>query len=116
MEVNAYSLDLRKKVIAYIQKGHTQKETAKVFDINVSTVRRWLRLVEENKSLKPVPTPRRPHKLSLEKLEEYVKEHPDAFLHEIAKALGSKKTTVFYALKKLGYKQKKLNCIGKEVK
>ena len=105
--MNAYSLDLREKVVAYVQNGHSQRETAKVFNINKATVSRWMKLVKENKSLKPVPTPRRPHKLSLEKLEAYVKEHPDAFLHEIAEALDSKKTTVFCALKKLGYKLKK---------
>ena len=105
--MNAYSLDLREKVVTYVQNGHSQRETAKVFNLNKSTVGRWMNLVKENKSLKPVPTPRSPHKLSLEKLESYVKEHPDAFLHEIAEALGSKKTTVFCALKKLGYKLKK---------
>ena len=113
--MNAYSLDLREKVVAYVQNGHSQREATKVFNLNKSTVGRWMKLVKENKSLKPVPTPRSPHKLSLEKLESYIKEHPDAFLHEIAEALGSKKTTVFCALKKLGYKlKKKQNCTEKE--
>ena len=115
--MNAYSLDLREKVVAYVQEGHSKIETAKVFNIDRSTVSRWINLVKENKSLKPVPTPRSPHKLPLDKLEAYVKEHPDAFLYEIAKALDSKKTTVFYALRKLGYKlKKKSNCTEKEKK
>ena len=105
--MNAYSLDLREKVVAYVQNGHSQRETAKVFNLNKSTVGRWMNLVKENKSLKPVPTPRSPHKLSLEKLESYVKEHPDAFLREIGDNFNCGPDAVARALKKLGFTRKK---------
>ena len=39
--MNVYSLDLRRKVIAYLEAGHTYRETAQHFSINVKSVLRW---------------------------------------------------------------------------
>ncbi|MGT2785369.1 helix-turn-helix domain-containing protein, partial [Streptococcus merionis] len=36
-----YELDFRKRVIAYVQEGHTKKETSKLFGISPNTLYLW---------------------------------------------------------------------------
>lgn len=105
--MNAYSLDLRKLVVAYVEEGHSQSEAARQFKLHPMTVSRWIRLKETTGSLKVLPVPRSPHKLALNALEEYVKEHPDAFLREIGEHFKCGKDAVARALKKLGFTRKK---------
>ena len=105
--MNAYSLDFRKLVVSYVEEGHTQAEAARHFKLHPDTVGRWIKLKKTTGSLRAIPVPRSPHKLPLEPLEKYVKEHPDAFLREIAAHFNCGKDAVARALKKLGFKRKK---------
>ena len=105
--MNAYSLDLRELVVAFVEEGHTQAEAARQFKLYSGTVSSWIKLKKTTGSLKVVPVPRSPHKLPLKPLEEYVKEHPDAILKEIASHFGCGKDAVARALKKLGFTRKK---------
>lgn len=105
--MNAYSLDLRKLVVAFVEEGHTQAEAARQFKLYSGTVSRWIKLKRTTGSLKAVAVPRSPHKLPLDELEKYTKEHPDAFLREIASHFGCGKDAVARALKKLGFTRKK---------
>ena len=75
--------------------------------MNPDTVERWIKLKKTTGGLKAVLVPRSPHKLPLDALEEYVKEHPDAFLREIAAHFNCGKDAVARALKKLGFTRKK---------
>ena len=105
--MNAYGIDLRKRVVRYVESGHSQAEAARHFELSPVTVSRWIKLKATTGSLKVVPVPRSPHKLDREKLKAYVKEHPDAYLKEIASHFGCGKDAVARALKKLGFKRKK---------
>ena len=105
--MNAYDLDLRKLVVAFVEEGHSQAEAARQFKLHPETVSSWIKLKKTTGSLKAVPVPRSPHKLPLEALEKYVKEHPDAFLREIASHFGCGKDAVARALKELGFTRKK---------
>ena len=105
--MNAYSLDLRKLVLAYVEEGHSQAEAARQFKLHSVTVSRWIKLKKTIGSLKAVAVPRSPHKLPLDALEKYVEEHPDDFLREIASHFGCGKDAVARALKKLGFTRKK---------
>ena len=52
----SYPVELREKVInAYLKSKGTQKEIADLFEINVSTVRRYLRKYEQGNDLAPRP-------------------------------------------------------------
>ena len=42
--MNAYSEDLRKKVINYIESGHSRKEACEVFGICLKSVTNWIKL------------------------------------------------------------------------
>ena len=41
MTTSPYSIDLRKKVISYLESGKSQKSASEIFAINASTVSRW---------------------------------------------------------------------------
>ena len=41
MSTSPYSLDLRKKVIEYINKGNSQKKASSIFNIHKNTISRW---------------------------------------------------------------------------
>ena len=105
--MNARSLDLRKRAIAYLNAGYTQRETAEHFAISQSSVKRWVRLLRTTGTLKVTPTPRSPHKLFLEPLKEYLDAHPDAFYREIAEQFHCSTYAVCKAVHKLGYTRKK---------
>lgn len=105
--MNACSLDLRKRVMDYLNAGHTMADTAEHFSVNISSVQRWKKLLKETGSLEVTPTPRGPHKLFLEPLKEYVDANNDATLETIAAHFGCAVTTVWNALQKLGYTRKK---------
>ena len=105
--MNAYDLDLRELVVAFVEEGHSQAEAARQFKLHPGTVSSWIKLKKTTGSLKPVPVPRSPHKLPLEALEKYVKEHSGAFLREIASHFGCGKDAVARALTKLGFTRKK---------
>ncbi|MDY4761873.1 MAG: IS630 transposase-related protein [Streptococcus thoraltensis] len=48
----AYSLDFRKKVLAYCDKTGSISEASVVFQISRNTISQWLKLVEYNPSEK----------------------------------------------------------------
>jgi transposase len=104
----AYSIDLRSRVIGFIRAGHTQEETGTIFNVGVSTIKRWLALLSETGSLGKRPLNRSASIFNSEKLKAYIEENPDAFLKEIAEHFGGSITGAFYALEreKLTYKKK----------
>jgi transposase len=103
----AYSIDLRKKVMEYLGKGHSQREAREIFGICFSTINDWLRQYQETGSLENNYPPRRRRKLDPEKLIAYVEEHPDAYTYEIGEVFGCSDVAVLKALKRLGITRKK---------
>jgi len=103
----AYSKDLRKKVIAYLEAGHTQREAGDVFHISVTAINRWNQLYKTTGKLEDKKPCRRYKKLEPEKLKAYVEEHPDAYLQEIGDAFGCSDTAVMKAFRRLGITRKK---------
>jgi transposase len=49
--MKAYSIDLRKKIVQSVRKGISKSETARRFDVNRSTVQRYIKQLEEEGSL-----------------------------------------------------------------
>jgi len=109
----AYSQDLRARVIAYVEAGHTQLLAAQRFHINDKTVRQWIVLKAETGSLEP-----REHRggakprVTKEELKLYVDAHPNAILEEMAKHFGFTIPGIAYHLHKHGYVQKKSKIRG----
>ena len=102
----SYSVDLREKVISYIMGGSSKREAARMFNIGEDTIYRWLRLHKAG-DLRPKKRISYPRKMDEEKLKEYVKDHPDHTITEIASALKLGRQTVFSWLRRLNITRKK---------
>ncbi len=104
----AYSVDFRKRAIEYIDEGHTYKELYEAFKIYPSAIASWRKLLDGTGSLEPQYDQRdSTRKIDMSKLEQAVKEKPDAYLEELAAQFGCTKQAVFYALKRLELTYKK---------
>ena len=106
----AYSVDLRSRVIDFINEGKTQEETSIVFKVGTSTIKRWLALLSETGSLEKRPLDRCPSKYESEKLNAYIEENPNALLKDIAAKFGGSISGAADALKreKITYKKRDL--------
>ncbi|MDE5076008.1 MAG: IS630 transposase-related protein [Trichodesmium sp. St5_bin2_1] len=108
-----YSLDLRQKVINFIEKGGTITEAAHTFGIGRASIYRWL----SRPQLEATKVKSRRRKLDWKELEKDVKENPESKLSDRAKKFGVNPTAIFYALKKMKITRKKNKfVIDKEVK
>lgn len=102
-----YGLDFRKRVISYVQLGHSKKDTCDLFGISTNTLYLWEKQLETKGHLERKPRALSPRKLPLDQLENYVREHPDAFLREIAEYFNCSIPSVWAALKKVNITLKK---------
>ena len=84
----AYSKDYRKRVLEYLEEGHTQAEAQEVFKIGCTTIKKWKKLLSEQGTLEKRPLEREARVYESDKLRAYIKEHPQALLKEIASHFG----------------------------
>lgn len=111
--MEAYSLDLRKRVLDACDAGHGTKEVARLFEVSPAWVRRLKQRRRELGTIKPLPYRHGPKPLldhhARQQLAELVRRRPDATLDELQAALPTKvcRTTVWNALAKLGLTLKK---------
>ena len=103
----AYSADLRNKALNYYEQCKNISQTAATFNLSRNTLYLWIRLKKQTGSLKHQVTGLNAVKLDRQKLAQYVGQHPDAYLHEIAKHFDCTAATVCYALKQMGMTRKK---------
>ena len=96
----AYSVDLRSRVIDFINKGNSQEKASVIFSVGTSTITRWLVLLSETGSLEKRPLNRTAPKFESEKLNAYMEENPDALLKDVADHFGGSITGAFHALKR----------------
>ncbi len=103
-----YSIDLRERVLSYIEDGHTQKEASEVFKIPRQTIYNWLCLKTGTGYLGMRRSgKRRSSKFDEEKLKETITLHPDYYLSEIAVVFKATPGGVCRALKRWGITRKK---------
>jgi len=113
--MRAYSEDLRKKVVAAIERGMSKAQAARLFDVSLSSVKRYSRMAREGGSLEPRKSPGRPRKADEKArllLEKDVEERPAAtisqrrrFLEHITSTTLSD-STVRRLMKRMGFSQK----------
>ena len=111
--MEAYSMDLRKRVLAACDAGHKTKQVAELFHVSPSWVRRLKQRRRELNRIEPLP-PRygQPPKIKaqhLERLSQMVEQQPDATLQELQRGLGLEVdvSTICRALQKLRLTLKK---------
>ncbi len=55
--MNAYSEDLRKKIVEALRRGMTKSEAARTFSVSRSSVKRYAKLAQEGRPLAPKKRP-----------------------------------------------------------
>jgi transposase len=102
----AYSLDYKKRAVAYKQEGHTLKQLREAFGIPAETYYNWKEKLESG-YFDTVIKRERKRKIDKELLKQAVAEKPDAFLKEYAEQFGCTATAIFYALENMDITRKK---------
>ena len=91
----------------YYEQCKNISQTAATFNLSRNTLYLWIRLKKQTGSLKHQVTGLNAVKLDRQKPAQYVGQHPDAYLHEIAKHFDCTPAAVCYALKQMGMTRKK---------
>ena len=114
--MKSYSEDLRRKIVAAVERGMSKTEAARLFDVSLSSVKRYSRMAYQGNSLTPKRRPGRTPKAD-EKvkklLNEHMKERPAAPITERIRFLQSitgerlSYSTIRRLLKRLGWSRKK---------
>lgn len=114
--MKAYSIDLRKRVLAAYDSGkYTLKEVAQQFDVTARWIQQLRQRRRQEGTIAPHPQNqgRKPafEGKQLEELNEFVKRYPDSTLQEIREHFAGQITcslvAIHYALKRLGWRYKK---------
>lgn len=115
--MNAYSEDLRKKIVEALRRGAGNKSAvARAFGVSLSSVKRYAKMDDEGRPLAPKKRPGRRPKMgerARRLLEADLQERPTATLEERREFLGRvarvsvSKATMSRALKRLGWSRKK---------
>ena len=114
--MNAYSEDLRKKIIETLQRGTTKSEAARSFSVSRSSVKRYAKLAEEGRPLAPKKRPGSKPKMNESArrlLEAHLEERPAATLSERREylrrvaGLSLSDSTVSRMVGRLGWSRKK---------
>jgi transposase len=116
--MRAYSMDLRERVLAAVDRATPRKEIVRTLGVSEPTIRRYLRLRRETGSVAPKPPPKRPFSIgqSVEQrraLWKQLEEHEDATLEKHCQLWESKQgdkvsiSTMSRAIRRLGWTLKK---------
>jgi transposase len=114
--MNAYSEDLREKIIEALRRGMGKSEAARTFCVSLSSVKRYAKLAEEGRPLAPKKRPGSKPKLderSSKLLEEDLKERPFITLQQRCEYLRTiaslevSRSTVCRAIKRMNSTRKK---------
>ncbi len=114
--MNAYSEDLRKKIVEALNRGTGKSEAARFFGVSLSSVKRYARMAQEGKPLAPKKRPGSRPKMdesARKLLESDMEKRPAATLPQrceyLQKVAGLKvsDSTVSRMLKRMGWSRKK---------
>lgn len=89
----AYSVDLRAKAVAFIERGNSRREAARVFGTSPSFMIKLMDQRRRTGSLAPMPQPRRGRKLDPHRdwLLAAVDAEPDVTMPELARRLEAER-------------------------
>jgi transposase len=116
-KMKAYSIDLREKIVAAVLgRGMSKAQAARTFGVGATSVKRYMMLAEEGKSLSPGKAPGKKGKLGrsgMDLLEEDLRTRPAVtyqrradLLYELLGVRVSK-STICRTVRSLGYTRKK---------
>ena len=100
----SYSLDLRRRVVAFVRSGGSKSEASRLFCVNRGTVYEWLSRPDLSRKAYVLKEPR---KLDRELLRRHVNEHPDMLSKDRAAFFGVVPSAMCKALKQIKITRKK---------
>ena len=98
----SYSVDLRQRVVKFVEEGGAKAEAARRFSVSEGSVHNWLK----RDDLAPTRVKRRHRKLDWKALEQHVQDEPDAKLIDRAEHFGVHTTAIWYAIKQMNITRK----------
>jgi transposase len=110
--MKAYAMDLRERVVKFIQGGGSKAEAARRFDLARSSVYRYLDAAQAG-TLAPKKSWGHWRKLDPKKLQARVAKHPDATLKELQTVFGVSHHAIWVRLRQLGFTLKKTHKISR---
>ncbi len=105
------SIDLRKRVVSFVEAGGSKAEAARRFSVSRQTVYNWV----SRDDLSPKRHGSRHRKLDKARLRAHVKAYPDALLRERAVLFGVTVQALSYAFGQMGIGKKKNANIWREI-
>ena len=114
--MKSYSVDLRRKIVAAVERGMPKTQAARLFDVSLSSVKRYSRMARQGDSLAPKRRAGRAPKVdekTKKLLNEDMKERPAATIAQRISFLESltgerlSYSTIWRLLKRLGWSRKK---------
>jgi len=105
-----YSLDLRKRVVGFVNEGGSKAEASRRFEVSLWCVNDWCK----RDDLAPAPHPMRHRKLDKEALRRHVQQYPDALLRERAEHFGVYINAIWYSMRKMKLTHKKSDALQRE--
>jgi transposase len=114
--MNAYSKDLRLKIMDAIERGMPKAQAARTFGVGISTVKRYATKAQRGKSLEPGKAPGKPPKIDErvgKLLEADLEERPFAPLRErceyveAVSGVSVSRSTMCRAIARIGSTRKK---------
>ena len=116
LRMKAYSVDLREKIVAAVGRGMSKAQAARTFGVGATSVKRYVKLVEQGKPLNPGKAPGKKGKLdgsAMKLLEEDLHIRPAVtyenradLLYELLGVRVSR-STICRMVRRLGYTRKK---------
>lgn len=103
----SYDIKYRKQTVEYLKRGHTYRETSKLFGVSPNTLARWVKKLRQTGELEDPKRRPAPRKIFQNQLEEYLSANPDAYQSEVAEHFNCTQQSISRVLKKWGYTRKK---------
>lgn len=106
-KMQAYSIDLRQKVIEFIGQGNTQRLATKIFNINKATVNRWWLRHKNEGHIRPRKNLGKKPKVTEEEFKVYVTQNRNFTTVDMGRYFNISSSGAFYYLRKFGFSYKK---------
>jgi transposase len=104
--MKAYALDLRERVVKFVEQGASKVEAARRFAVGRRSVYRYLAAAQRG-ALAPKSTWGHWRKLDPQKLHAHVHKHPNATLKELQQVFGVSHHALWVRLRQLGFTLKR---------
>ena len=106
----AHSIDLRRRVVDFVNEGGTKAEASRRFKVSLWCVYDWFK----RDDLTPKKSSTRHRKVDKEALRRHVRDYPDALLRERAQHFGVHINAIWYLMRRMKLTHKKNDALQRK--